>query len=75
MAAYIGDVLSYYADTNLKESFIQQATERANVYELSKALGYNIKNSVNRFSSVKSTYIDNNCIINFKYKNKGNLYL
>jgi len=46
MAAYVGDVLSYYADTNLKESIIQQATERANVYELSKALGYNVKNSV-----------------------------
>jgi hypothetical protein len=49
MAAYVGDVLSYYADTNLKESFIQQATERSNVYELSKALGYNVKNSVPGF--------------------------
>lgn len=46
MAAYVGDVLSYYADTNLKESFIQQATERSNVFELSRALGYNVKNSV-----------------------------
>ena len=44
MAAYVGDVLSYHADTNLKESFIQHATERSNVYELSKALGYEAKN-------------------------------
>lgn len=46
MAAYVGDVLSYYADNNLKESLIEHASERANIYELSKALGYNIKNSV-----------------------------
>jgi hypothetical protein len=46
MAAYVGDVLSYYADNNLKESFIQHATERSNVYELARALGYNVKNSV-----------------------------
>jgi hypothetical protein len=46
MAAYVGDVLSYYADNNLKESFIQQATERSNIFELARALGYNVKNSV-----------------------------
>lgn len=46
MAAYVGDVLSYYADTNLKESLLEQASERSNIFDISKALGYNPKNIV-----------------------------
>jgi hypothetical protein len=46
LSAYVGDVLSYYADTNLKESLLEQATERANVYDLARALGYKPKNSI-----------------------------
>ena len=34
LAAYVGDVLSYYTDTNLKESMLEQATERSNIYLL-----------------------------------------
>jgi len=32
MASYVGDVLSYYMDVNLKESMLEQATERGNIY-------------------------------------------
>lgn len=46
LSAYVGDVLSYYADTNLKESLLEQATERANVYDLARALGYKPKNAI-----------------------------
>ncbi len=46
IAAYVGDVLSYYADNNLKESFLEQASERTNIYDLAKALGYRPKNVV-----------------------------
>jgi hypothetical protein len=46
IAAYVGDVLSYYADNNLRESFLEQASERANIYDLAKALGYRPKNIV-----------------------------
>ena len=46
IAAYVGDVLSYYADNNLKEAFLEQASERTNVYDLAKALGYRPKNVV-----------------------------
>ena len=46
IAAYVGDVLSYYADNNLKESFLEQASERANIYDLAKSLGYRPKNVV-----------------------------
>ena len=46
MAAYVGDVLSYYADSNLKESFLDQAVERSNIYDIAKTLGYNAKNAI-----------------------------
>jgi hypothetical protein len=46
MAAYVGDVLSYYADNNLKESLLDQASERGNIYDISRMLGYNINNVV-----------------------------
>lgn len=44
LASYVGDVLAYYADTNLKESLLNQASERANVIDLAHALGYDVKN-------------------------------
>jgi hypothetical protein len=46
MSAYVGDVLSYYADTNLKESLLTQAQESANIYDIANTLGYKPNNSV-----------------------------
>lgn len=46
MASYVGDVLSYYADNNLKESLLEQASERVNVFDISKALGYKPRTAV-----------------------------
>ena len=46
MAAYVGDVLSYYTDTNLRESLLHQAQERGNIFDLANALGYKPNNSV-----------------------------
>jgi len=46
LASYVGDVLSYYTDNNLKESFLNQATESSNVYDIARMLGYNAKNVV-----------------------------
>ncbi len=46
LAAYVGDVLSYYADTNLRESLLHQAQERGNIFDLANALGYKPNNSV-----------------------------
>lgn len=46
LAAYVGDVLSYYADNNLKESMLEQATERTNIYDIAKSLGYQPNNVV-----------------------------
>jgi hypothetical protein len=46
LASYVGDVLSYYADSNLRESLLEQATERTNIYDIAKTLGYTPINSV-----------------------------
>jgi hypothetical protein len=46
MASYVGDVLSYYADNNLKESLLEQASERANIFDISKALGYKPRTAI-----------------------------
>lgn len=43
MAAYVGDVLSYYTDAALKESFIQYASDPANVFAIANMLGYKAK--------------------------------
>lgn len=43
MAAYVGDVLSYYTDYSFKESLIHQTQERKNLISLSKYLGYKVK--------------------------------
>jgi hypothetical protein len=43
MASYVGDVLSFYQDVQLKESMLLHATERKNVVSLAQALGYKPK--------------------------------
>lgn len=43
LASYVGDVLSYYTDSSLKESFIQFATDDANLFALAEMLGYKPK--------------------------------
>ena len=43
MASYVGDVLSFYTDTQLQESFLLLAQEKENLYNLAYALGYKPK--------------------------------
>lgn len=40
MAAYVGDVLSFYQDTQLQETFLQHAQNPANLYSLAYMMGY-----------------------------------
>ena len=42
-AAAIGDILSFYQDTQLKESMLAHATERKNVVSLAQTMGYKPK--------------------------------
>jgi len=46
MAAYVGDVLNFYADVQLQESFLYTVQERKNLYNLSQGLGYKPKTLV-----------------------------
>lgn len=43
MAAYVGDVLSYYVDTQLQETFLDTVQERTNLFHLAYTLGYKPK--------------------------------
>ena len=40
MAAYVGDVLSFYQDNQLQETFLQHAKNPANLYSLAYMMGY-----------------------------------
>tara|TARA_R110002153_G_scaffold76013_4_gene196002 strand:+ start:394 stop:2256 length:1863 start_codon:yes stop_codon:yes gene_type:complete len=42
-AAYIGDVLSFYQDTQINQTFTQYATNIPNLYELAYVMGYKPK--------------------------------
>ena len=43
MAAYVGDILSYYVDTQLQETFLDTSQETTNLYHLAYTLGYRPK--------------------------------
>ena len=46
MAAYIGDVLSYYTDDQLKETMLAYASDRTNLLALASNIGYRPKNKI-----------------------------
>jgi len=43
MAAYVGDVLSFYLDNQIQETFLQYARQTNNIYDLAYMLGYKPK--------------------------------
>ena len=43
MASYIGDVLSYYIDSQFKESILAYAEEKRTIYNIAQSLGYTPK--------------------------------
>ena len=45
MAAYVGDVLSFYQDTQLQETFLQYAKDPANLYSMAYMMGYTPKST------------------------------
>ena len=40
MAAYVGDVLNYYVDNQFKETLLQHAEEKKNIFDIVQAYGY-----------------------------------
>jgi len=69
MASYLGDVLGYYIDDNLKESMIHSAEDRANVVALANFLGYKPK-----VTSASLTTISVYQLVPSKRKASGDLY-
>tara|TARA_R110000803_G_scaffold169760_1_gene232769 strand:+ start:584 stop:2431 length:1848 start_codon:yes stop_codon:yes gene_type:complete len=45
MAAYVGDVLSFYVDNQFQETFIQYARQSQNLYDLAYMMGYKPKST------------------------------
>ena len=43
MAAYVGDVLSYYIDSQFRESLLAYAEEKRNIYNIAQSFGYKPK--------------------------------
>tara|TARA_R110000782_G_scaffold157127_4_gene249342 strand:- start:926 stop:2794 length:1869 start_codon:yes stop_codon:yes gene_type:complete len=43
MASYVGDVLSFYLDNQIQETFIQYARQQENLFDLAYMLGYRPK--------------------------------
>jgi len=75
LASYIGDVTSFYTDTQIQENFLLYAKERENLFALSYMLGYRPKVSyasstiLNIFQLIPSTIdvISGNSIPNYNY--------
>jgi len=57
MAAYVGDILSFYQDTQLQETFLQYAKEPSNLYSMAYMMGYRPK--VTNVSEVELTVSQN----------------
>ena len=80
MAAYVGDVLSFYLDNQTQENFIQFARQNENLYSLAYALGYRPKITEaavaeleifqqvpSKLDPITSTYVpDYNYVLNIK---------
>ena len=46
MASYVGDVLGFYIDTQVQESFIQYAKQQDSLFNLAYMLGYKVRATV-----------------------------
>ena len=45
MASYVGDVMSFYLDTQIQENFLLYAKEKENLYAMAYVMGYRPKAS------------------------------
>jgi|TARA_B100001094_G_scaffold333279_1_gene410227 hypothetical protein len=52
MASYVGDVLSYYVDTQFKEMLLAYAEDTKSIYEMAQTFGYKPKLSYPAFTNV-----------------------
>ena len=47
--AYVGDIMSFYLDYNINETFLDSATEYDNIVRLSRQMGYKFRSSPSSF--------------------------
>lgn len=57
MASYVGDVLSFYQDTQLQETFLTHAKDPKNLYSLAYMMGYRPKTTGVSTATVEFTQI------------------
>lgn len=57
MAAYVGDVLSFYQDVQVQETFIQYAKNPANLYAIAYMMGYRPKVTTVSEAQLQFTYL------------------
>ncbi len=73
MVSYVGDVLSFYTDTQLRESFLSLAQEEENLYNIAYTMGYKPKvttaatTDLDVFQLVPSKKVNNNYVPDFNY--------
>ena len=53
MAAYVGDVLSFYVDNQFQETFIQYSRQTQNLYDLAYMLGYKPKATTSAIADIE----------------------
>jgi len=52
MASYVGDVLSYYVDSQFKEMLLAYAEDRKTIYEMAQTFGYKPKVTSPSFTTI-----------------------
>lgn len=73
MASYVGDVLSFYLDNQVQESFLEFAKQESNLYALAYMLGYRPKTTsaaavkLDVYQQVPSILINGNYVPDFNY--------
>jgi len=64
MASYVGDVMSFYVDTQIQENFLLYAKEKENLYAMAYTLGYRPKASYASIANVDIFQLVPTIIIN-----------
>ena len=67
MAAYVGDVLSFYTDTQIQETFLSLAQDRENLYNMAYALGYKPKATSAASTTLDLSHLVPSKIVDGKY--------
>lgn len=68
MVAYVGDILSFYQDINVQETFLQYAKNPANLYAIAYMMGYRPKVSTVATVELQIQQIVNGVLVSGSYR-------